>query len=103
MTGEQSRLAPALRSSGRPSDSLDLRRLKALRRVAVQDNFVSYTVKAEEEANMDRIAAHKSRTAISSPLEPLIVTLLKSFTDDSDLASKLKALFKAIPCGGASG
>jgi hypothetical protein len=62
---------------------------------AVQDNFVSYTVKAEEQANMDRISIQKSRTAISTPLEPLIVSLLKCYTDDSDLVSKLKALYTA--------
>ncbi len=62
---------------------------------AVQDNFVSYTVKAEEEANMARIATHKSSVSISTPLEPLIVIILKSFTDDLDLKSKLKSLYTA--------
>ncbi len=60
---------------------------------AGQDNFVCYTAKAEEEANMHRIREQKSRTAVSTPLEPLIVMLLKSFTDDADLVSKLKALY----------
>ncbi len=54
---------------------------------------MSYTVKAEEKANMDRISMQKSRTAISTPLEPLIASLLKSYTDESDLVSKLKALY----------
>ncbi len=63
--------------------------------MAGQDNFVSYTVKAEEQANMERIRDKKSRAAAPTPLEPLIVTLLKSFTDDSDLSAKLKALYTA--------
>ena len=32
-----------------------------------------------------------------TPLEPLIVMLLKSFTDDSDLSSKLMALYPVSP------
>ena len=48
-------------------------------------------------ANLDHTSAQKSRTATSTPLEPLIATLLKSFTDDSDLSSKLKALYTVSP------
>ena len=68
-------------------------------------------MKADEEANTARIKEQKSRTAISTPLEPLIVSLLKSFTDDADLEYKLGALYtasnpqssyEAIPCGRAS-
>ncbi len=56
---------------------------------------MSYTVKAEEQANVDRIHEQKSRTASPTALEPVIVSLLKSFTDDADLCYKLKALFTA--------
>ncbi len=60
-----------------------------------QDNFVSATAKAEEAANAARISEQKSRTALANPLEPLIVSLLKSFTDDADLVAKLESLYKA--------
>ncbi len=60
----------------------------------MQDNFVSYTMQAAEQANLDRIAEQKSRSEIPTPLEPLLVGLVKGFVDDSDLTRKLRDLYK---------
>jgi hypothetical protein len=60
----------------------------------VQDNFVSHTMKAEEEANLARINEQKSKADVANPLEPLIISLLKGFIDDADLSTKLQALYK---------
>ena len=61
---------------------------------AVQDNFVSYTMQAAEQANLDRIAEQKSRSEIPTPLEPLLVGLVKGFVDEADLTRKLRDLYK---------
>jgi hypothetical protein len=61
---------------------------------AVQDNFVSYTMQASEQANLDRIAEQKSRSEIPTPLEPLLVGLVKGYIDDADLSIKLGNLYK---------
>ncbi len=62
--------------------------------LAVQDNFVSYTMQAAEQANMDRIAEQKSRSEISTPLEPLLMGLVKGYVDDADITRKLGDLYK---------
>ena len=62
----------------------------------MQDNFVSYTMQAAEQANLDRIAEQKSRSEILTPLEPLIVGLVKGFIDDADLTLKLSTLYKVL-------
>ena len=62
-----------------------------------QDKFISYTMKAEEEANLARIREEKSKADAANPLEPLIMSLLKGFVDDADLSAKLQALYK-VPC-----
>ncbi len=67
----------------------------------MQDNFVSYTVQAAEQANLDRIAEQKSRSEIQTPLEPLLVGLVKGYVDDADLTRKLSTLYKVLKllCG----
>jgi hypothetical protein len=60
----------------------------------MQDNFVSYTMQAAEQANLDRIAEQKSRSEILTPLEPLIVGLVKGYIDDADLTRKLRTLYQ---------
>jgi hypothetical protein len=62
----------------------------------MQDNFVSYTMQAAEQANMDRIAEQKSRSEILKPLEPLVSGLVKGFIDDADLSHKLSTLFRVF-------
>ncbi len=54
---------------------------------------MSYTMQAAEQANLDRIAEQKSRTEILTPLEPLIVGLVKGYIDDADLTRKLSTLY----------
>ena len=58
-----------------------------------QDNFVSHTMKAEEEANLARIREEKSKADVANPLEPLIVGILKGYVDDADLSARLQALY----------
>jgi hypothetical protein len=77
------------------SSSTDRPRFHCLNCVA-QDNFVSYTMQAAEQANLDRIAQQKSRLEIPTPLEPLLVGLIKGFVDDADLTRKLRDLYKVI-------
>ena len=49
----------------------------------------------EERAKLDRIYEKKGESNVASPLEPLIVSLLKGFVDDVDLGNKLQTLYKA--------
>ncbi len=51
-------------------------------------------MKAEEQANLERINEEKSKSDVSNPLEPLIISLLKGYIDDTDLSKKLLALYK---------
>ena len=53
-------------------------------------------MQASEQANLDMINEEKKKTEIPTPMEPLVVGLLKSFIDDSDLSSKLGLLYKVI-------
>ncbi len=62
--------------------------------VWVQDNFVSHTMKVDEQANLDRINEQKRKSDVTNPLEPLIVNLLKGFLDDADLSAKLQRLYR---------
>jgi hypothetical protein len=55
---------------------------------------VSYTMQASEQANLDKINEEKEKTEIPTPMEPLVVGLIKSFIDDSDLSAKLGSLYK---------
>ncbi len=59
-----------------------------------QDKFVSHTMMEEEQAKLKRILDKKGESNVASPLEPLIVSLLKGFVDDADLADKLQTLYK---------
>jgi hypothetical protein len=46
------------------------------------------------------------RAQVTNPIEPLMVSLMKSFVDDDDLKSKLTALYQvenAAPDGGRAG
>ena len=48
----------------------------------------------EEQAKLERILDKKSESNVASPLEQLIVSLLKGFVDDAD--HKLQTLFKPL-------
>ncbi len=61
---------------------------------SAQDNFVSHTMRAEEEARIERINEKKSKSDVTHPLEPLIMSIVKGFVDDDDLSAKLQALYK---------
>jgi hypothetical protein len=61
---------------------------------AWQDNFVSHTMKAEEEANLERIKEQKSKSDVTHPLEPLIMSLIKGYVDNQNLSEKIKALYQ---------
>jgi hypothetical protein len=56
---------------------------------------VSHTMMEDEQAKLDRILEKKGESNVASPLEPLIVSLLKGFVDDADLGNKLQTLYKA--------
>ena len=53
-------------------------------------------MQASEQANMDRIAEKKSRSEISTPLEPLLMGLVKGYVDDADITRKLGDLYKVL-------
>ena len=59
-----------------------------------QDNFVSHTMKAEEQANLQRIMERKSKSDVTHPLEPLIMSLIKGYVDDHDISEKIKELYR---------
>jgi hypothetical protein len=52
-------------------------------------------MQASEQANLDRINLEKQKTELPTPMEPLIVGLIKSFINDADLSSKLRTLYEA--------
>ncbi len=51
-------------------------------------------MKAEEEANLERIKEQKSKSDVTHPLEPLIMSLMKGYIDNQDLSEKIKALYQ---------
>jgi hypothetical protein len=55
---------------------------------------VSHTMKADEEANLERIKEQKSKSDVTHPLEPLIMSLMKGYIDNQDLSEKIKALYQ---------
>jgi hypothetical protein len=55
---------------------------------------VSHTMKAEEEANLERINERKSKSDVTHPLEPLIMSLIKGSVDNNDMSEKIKALYQ---------
>lgn len=57
------------------------------------DNFVSYTMKEEELAKIQKQQEGKNKCDNANPLEPLLQKLMKGFVDDSDLTEKIKNLF----------
>ncbi len=58
------------------------------------DNFVSYTIKEEEQAKLQKQQEGKSKCDNTNPLEPLLQKLMKGFVDDTDLTAKINALYK---------
>jgi hypothetical protein len=55
---------------------------------------VSHTMKADQQAHLERIKERKSKSDVTHPLEPLIMSLIKGFVDDNDLSEKIKALYQ---------
>ena len=55
---------------------------------------MSYTMQASEQANLDRINEEKQKNVLPTPMEPLIVGLMKSFINDADLSLKLCSLYE---------
>jgi hypothetical protein len=53
-------------------------------------------MQAAEQSNLDRIAEQKSRSEIPTPLEPLLLDLLKGYIDDADLMRKLNSLYRVL-------
>ena len=53
-------------------------------------------MKTEEVANLARIREEKSKADAATPLEPLIVSIIKGFVDDADLSTKLQELYKVL-------
>jgi hypothetical protein len=59
-----------------------------------QYKFVSNTMKTEQEANLAQISEEKSKAYAATPLEPLIVNLIKGYINDADLSTKRQELYK---------
>ncbi len=51
-------------------------------------------MKAEEVANLERINERKSKSDVTHPLEPLIMSLIKGFVDNHNLSEKIRALYQ---------
>ncbi len=51
-------------------------------------------MKAEEEANLERIKEQKTKSDVIHPLEPLIKSLIKGYVDNQNLSEKIKALYQ---------
>ena len=51
-------------------------------------------MKAEEQANLQRIMERKSKSDVTHPLEPLIMSLIKGYVDDHDISEKIKELYR---------
>ena len=60
------------------------------------DNFVSYTIKEEEQAKLQKQQEGKSKCDNTNPLEPLLQKLMKGFVDDPDLTSKITLLYQVF-------
>jgi hypothetical protein len=58
------------------------------------DNFVSYTMKEEELAKLQKQQEGKSKCDNANPLEPVLQKLMKGFVDDSDLTAKIENIFE---------
>ena len=58
------------------------------------DNFVSYTMKEEELAKLQKQQEGKSKCENTNPLEPLLQKLMKGFVDDTDLTTKIEKLYQ---------
>jgi hypothetical protein len=51
-------------------------------------------MKADQQANLERINERKSKSDVTHPLEPLIMSLIKGFVDDHDMSQRIKALYR---------
>jgi hypothetical protein len=60
------------------------------------DNFVSYTMKEEEEAKLQKQQEGKDKFDNINPLEPILQKLMKGFVDDMDLTEKIKHLYQVF-------
>ncbi len=60
------------------------------------DNFVSYTMKEEELAKLQKQQEGKSKCENTNPLEPLLQKLMKGFVDDLDLTAKIQHVYQVI-------
>ncbi len=58
------------------------------------DNFVSYTMKEEEQAKLIKQQEAKSKCNNANPLEPLLQKLMKGFVDETDLTEKIHNLYQ---------
>ncbi len=57
------------------------------------DNFVSHTMKADDEKKLALQMEAKSNEA-TNVLEPVLKKLLRGYTDEEDLTAKIDALFQ---------
>ncbi len=60
------------------------------------DNFVTASIRMNEEEREKQLAESKSRKTINSTLDPLLERLASDFIDNADLSCRLQNLFKVI-------
>ena len=58
------------------------------------DNFVSASIRMQEEERQRELSETKGRRTIRSTLDPLLERLARDFVDDADLSARLHGLFQ---------
>jgi hypothetical protein len=61
------------------------------------DNFVSVSMRMENDEKMRAAKEMKASSQFQSPLEPLVAKLSNEYTDDANLSSNLASLFQVRP------
>ncbi len=64
------------------------------------DNFVTVSMRMENEDKQKASREKKAASQFQNPLEPLIAKLANEYTDSASLSAKLLSLFQALPLRG---
>ncbi len=60
------------------------------------DNFVTASLKMQDEERQRALNETKGRRKISCTLDPLLERLARDFVDDADLSARLHSLFRVM-------
>uniref|UniRef100_A0A7S0MCA4 Ion transport domain-containing protein n=1 Tax=Cryptomonas curvata TaxID=233186 RepID=A0A7S0MCA4_9CRYP len=59
------------------------------------ENFVSTSTRMDEEEQVERAVEQARENELRNPMEPLLVQLLREYSDSADLSKRLSILFQA--------